>query len=179
MMLGTYAIRNRVQEAGAIKRGSGMGAPATTRVSDADIYRALRTDLTRFATVLVGPHDAPDVLSTVILRVLKKRKLADLEDPRAYLFKAILNEARSHLRNRSRKMSLLNENSGPAVWQPSVHPDVVAAVTALPARQRAATFLVYWGGYSTGEAAQLMGVSRGTVGRYLHLARNRIEGALS
>jgi DNA-directed RNA polymerase specialized sigma24 family protein len=44
---------------------------------------------------LVGPDQAPDVVSTVVLRVLKRRHLSDLENPRAYLFRSVLNEARS------------------------------------------------------------------------------------
>jgi len=50
-------------------------------------------------------------------------------------------------------------------------------IDILPPRQRAAAFLVYWQGCSAPEAAELMGCRPATVRRYLHLARNKLEGA--
>jgi RNA polymerase sigma-70 factor (ECF subfamily) len=55
----------------------------------------------------------------------------------------------------------------------------VAAVAALPARQRAAVFLRYWEDLSVDEVAQHMGTRPGTVKRYLHLARRSLKGRLS
>ena len=57
----------------------------------------------------------------------------------------------------------------PRFWLPSF---------ALPARQRAATYLVYWEGRSIAEASTLMGIRPGTVKRYLHLARRTLKGVL-
>lgn len=67
---------------------------------DAEIYEKHAGDLVRYATVLVGPDQAPDVVSTVVLRVLKRRNLSDLDNPRAYLFRSVLNESRSWARKR-------------------------------------------------------------------------------
>jgi RNA polymerase sigma-70 factor (ECF subfamily) len=57
-------------------------------------------------------------------------------------------------------------------------PEVLEAVLALPLGQRAATFLVYWADLSVAGTAELMGVRPGTVKRYLHLARAKLEGVL-
>lgn len=57
-------------------------------LSDETIYTKHKDDLIRYATALVGPSDAEDVLSTVVLRVLERRSLSDLDDARAYLFRA-------------------------------------------------------------------------------------------
>lgn len=57
-------------------------------------------------------------------------------------------------------------------------PEVLAAVLALPVRQKAATYLVYWEGLSVQETARLMGIRPGTVKRYLYLARRVLKGAL-
>jgi DNA-directed RNA polymerase specialized sigma24 family protein len=45
--------------------------------------------------------------------------------------------------------------------------------------QRAATYFVYWGDMSVATAAEMMGVRPGTVKRYLHLARTKLEGVLN
>ncbi|MCP4087422.1 MAG: sigma-70 family RNA polymerase sigma factor [Actinomycetia bacterium] len=61
-------------------------------MDDEDIYRKNRDDLIRHATVLVGPADAADVVSTVVLRVLARQRLGDLDEPRPYLFRPVLND---------------------------------------------------------------------------------------
>lgn len=143
--------------------------------SDAEIYQKHRDDLIKYATALVGPDDAADVVSTVVLRVLARGSLADLREPRPYLFRAVLNEARSTLRRRRPVWS--TPPTGDA--ELDIRPEVVRAVINLPARQRAATYLVYWESLSIAEAAELMGAQPGTVKRYLHLARNRLRGTLN
>jgi hypothetical protein len=42
--------------------------------------------LTQFATSLVGPSEAPDVVSIVILRCITRRRWHAIENQRAYLF---------------------------------------------------------------------------------------------
>lgn len=142
--------------------------------SDGQIYRKHRDDLIRFATSLVGPDRAEDVLSTVVLRILRKRSLADLDEARPYLFKAVLNESRRALRWSSRV-----ELADPAAVVNSPDLDVLDAVLHLPVRQRAAVYLVYWADMSMADAGRHMGVSPGTVKRYLHLARGSLKGALT
>lgn len=144
-------------------------------LSDAAIYRRHRDDLVRYASALVGREEAPDVLSTVVVRILNRRKLTDLEDPRAYLFRAVLNESRS-LHRRQQPVQLPADVADPQNGAP--RPEVIDAVRRLPPQQRAATFLVYWMGCSIAETAELMGARPGTVSRYLHLARNRLRSCL-
>lgn len=146
---------------------------STVPFEDDEIYRKHRTDLIHYASSLVGPDRAEDVLSTVMVKVLDGGGLARLDDPRPYLFRAVLNQARSVLR-RSRKPAL--PPSAVEMAQPDV--DLLDAVNRLPARQRAAIYLVYWEGLTIHEASDLMGLSDGTVKRYLHLARRRLKGAL-
>lgn len=145
-------------------------------VDDEQIFRKNRDDLIRYAAVLVGPTAGEDVVSTVVLRVLARRRLGDLDDARAYLFRAVLNECKTRL-SRTRTQPLGNvELTEPSVDEP--RPEVFEAVMGLPAQQRAATYLVYWAGMSTLEAAELMGLRPGTVSRYLHLARHTLKGVL-
>ncbi len=144
-------------------------------MDDESIYRTNRDDLVRYATVLVGSTSAEDVVSTVVLRTLARRRLIDLDDARAYLFRAVLNESRTRLSRRRIPLSL-DDVADARVVDPQ--PEVLAAVMALPAQQRAATYLVYWQGMSIAETAALIGVRPGTAKRYLHLARRALEGVL-
>ena len=144
-------------------------------MDDETIYRENREDLIRYAAVLVGPTSAEDAISTVVLRVLARRRLVDLRDARPYLFRAVLNECRTRLDRDRNHSALANVD----VSQPvNPQPEVLAAVLALPVRQRAATYLVYWAGMSVAETARLMGIRPGTVKRYLYLARRVLKGAL-
>lgn len=143
---------------------------------DEAIYTKLKDDLIRYATAVVGPNHADDVLSTVMVRVLRRRSLSSLDDPRAYLFRAVLNESRGVLRRKP-----LNPLPAPEFSDGIPEPDwgVVAAVAGLPARQRAAVFLRYWEDLTVEDIAVLIGTRPGTVKRYLHLARRKLKGALS
>lgn len=144
-------------------------------MDDADIWLKCKDDLVRYAAVLIGPSDAEDVVSTVFLRVLDRRRLDDLEDARRYLFRAVLNECRTRGARRSWTLGGVDLPIPP----PSdPQPEVLEAVLSLPLRQRAATFLIYWADLTVAEAAQMMGTRPGTVKRYLHLARRKLKGVL-
>ena len=142
---------------------------------DAEVYEQVRTDLIRYASVLVGPDSTADVVSTVVVKVLARRSLADLEEPRPYLFRAVLNEARGLSRRRVAYPLLGRDESSE---EPNLYPEVMEAVSGLPVQQRAATYLVYWLACSIGDAAGLMNVSDGTVKRYLFLARRSLRRVL-
>jgi RNA polymerase sigma-70 factor (ECF subfamily) len=145
-------------------------------VTDEEIYRKNKDDLIRYASVLVGPSEAEDVVSTVVLRILRRRPLDDLEEARAYLFRAVLNESRTRL-SRRRTVSRIDDYHATPVSDP--RPEVLEAVIGLPVRQRAATFLVYWSDLTVAEAARLMGTGPGTVKRYLYLAKRTLRGVLN
>lgn len=143
---------------------------------DETIYRKHSADLIRYAAVLVGPDRAEDVLSTVMVRILCRRSLSSLDEPRAYLFRSVLNESRGMLRQR-RSLPIAPKKTTLVLSEPDW--DVVQAVAELPARQRAAVFLRYWEDMSVVEVADLMGIRAGTIKRYLHLARRSLKGTLS
>ena len=148
-------------------------------INDRDIYEAIAPGLMRFATALVGPDDAADVVSAVVVRVLGKRALSSLEKPEAYLMQAVMNEARQTYRGRARQhRAMVRVGPGPNARDAAdvARTDLTDAVMALPPQQRAAAYLVYWCDYTSAEAAELMGWSDGTVRRYLHLVRNKLGG---
>lgn len=152
--------------------------------ADREIYEKHAADLIRYATVLVGPDEAPDVVSSVVLRVLGQGSLDDFDDPRAYLFRSVTNECRSWRRQRNARHLALGrffERDGSEALDTTVADRVSAAeaVWRLPPRLRSAAYLVYWLDLSIGEAARVLGLSSGTVKRYVHEARERLREQLS
>lgn len=134
----------------------------------------------RYATALVGPDAADDVVSSVVTRVIEKRGgLGALREPKPYLMRSVLNEVRN--RHRSTKQRATHPVGVPEIAvgsDPGGVTDIVDAIERLPVRQRAAAYLVFHQGHSPTEAARLMGCRPGTVRRYLHLARAKLREAL-
>jgi len=83
-----------------VDRETTQAPKATEDVADA--YRQHRIALIRFATVLVGPDDAHDVVSAAVVRVLGSAPTS-LSHPRAYLYQAVANQARNFKRGRSQE----------------------------------------------------------------------------
>lgn len=140
-----------------------------------ELYLKLRSDLLRYATSLVGSSQAEDVVSTVVLRTIRRQPLNDLEKPFAYLMKGVLNEARSIWR-RNAPVSLDGIDVGRL---PDEVVETLDAVWQLPVRQRAAVYLFYWEDRPVDEIAELMGISPGAVKRYLHNSRRRLKDQLT
>jgi RNA polymerase sigma-70 factor (ECF subfamily) len=144
------------------------------REDDGALFGKLRPELIRYANALVGPSEGEDVVMTVVGRTLRRVRLSELENPKGYLLKAVLNEARG----RGRRVStvqlgdVLTEGADPGMAE------VVDVLMALPTRQRAAVYLYYWEGLAVSDIAEAMSVGPGTVKRYLHLARKKLKEVL-
>jgi RNA polymerase sigma-70 factor (ECF subfamily) len=141
---------------------------------NAEVYLKHRDDLHRYATSLVGSSRAEDVVSTVVLRAMRRRPLSQIENPFAYLMKAVLNEARSVWR-RTTHVAIEEMELGQVPYEVV---ETLDAVLKLPVRQRAAVYLFYWEDRPIVEIAELMGIGPGTVKRYLHNARKRLKEQL-
>lgn len=72
--------------------------------ADAELFDKHAGELTRFATGIVGPSDAPDVVSGAFLRSLVSRGWPAVTNHRAYLFRAVLNEALAMRRTAARRV---------------------------------------------------------------------------
>lgn len=150
--------------------------------SDREIYLAIRHEVLRFAVTLAGTKDAEDVVSNVITRLLASgRSLGDLENPKAYVMQAVMNESKSLARKKARTGEELELGIGLVASVDGDHDsriDMLRAVSRLPLRQRATIFLAYWAGYNSPEIARLLGIRPGTARRYLHMARTRLRKEL-
>lgn len=162
--------------------GVAVGAEAPRQVlPDADeaTYVSLAPELIRFATGLVGPADAADVLSTAMVKALAAPAWASVQNRRAYLYRSVYNAAQTHLRRRYLRRDRESRTGLAAQWEmPDVHPEVRAAVVDLSLRQRAVIVLTYWADLTPASIAEQLGISEGSVRRHLARARARLKEAL-
>jgi RNA polymerase sigma factor (sigma-70 family) len=155
---------------------------ATGVMDNEAVYRNYSEELTRYATGLVGPFDAPDVVTDACLKAFETRSWSEVVDRRAYLYRTVLTVANDHhrrtLSRRLREMKTAIREDLPD-HAASVDVEVLDAVARLSVQQRAAVFLTYWEDLSPETVAQRMGVSPGTVKRHLARARKRLGELLS
>lgn len=155
---------------------------ATGVMNDEQVYRSYCDELTRYATGLVGPFDAPDVVTDACLKAFGTRTWPDVIDRRAYLYRTVLSVANDHHRStlsrrlREMKTAVRDEVPDPAL---SLDIEVLDAVDRLSVKQRAAVYLTYWEDLPPDLVAERMGVSIGTVKRHLDRARKRLGELLS
>jgi len=151
----------------------------TTPTTAESLWRLHAAELLRFATMLVGPSDAGDVVSEAMLRSERFVVSGVVDSPRAYLFRAVANHARDLRRARSRRWARDLAGVGPVhVDVPDTFIDVRRAVARLSVAQRAAIFLAYWHDMTERDIAEMLGVSPGTVHRNLRVARDHLRKAL-
>ena len=146
---------------------------------DAEVYGKHAEALVRFATVLAGPHEAADLVHSAVCRVLASPAWRKADNKPAYLFTAVLNEARATGRAQGRRRRREASAAAPDLFEPPLpDPEVVAAVAALSMRQRAVTYLTYWEDLDVASVARNLGMSDGSVRRHLARARSRLRRTL-
>ncbi len=147
--------------------------------SDAETYERFAPELIRFATGLVGPSDAADVLSSAMMRAMSSPAWSTVANRRAYLYRVVCNEASSLVRrNRQRSEREVRAVLRDEVSMPAIDPEVRAAVDALSVRQRSVVLLTYWADLDPAGIALLLGISEGSVRRHLARARERLRRVL-
>lgn len=155
---------------------------ATGVMDNESVFRNYSEELTRYATGLVGPFDAPDVVTDACLKAFETRNWPEVVDRRAYLYRTVLTVAHDHHRRTlSRRVRELKSAGPDQIPDPAAAIDVAVldAVARLSVQQRAAVFLTYWEDLSPEAVADRMGVSVGSVKRHLARARKRLGEILS
>jgi RNA polymerase sigma factor (sigma-70 family) len=146
---------------------------------NAEIYGKHADDLVRFATGLVGPADAADVVADAVVRALSSRAWAGVQNHRAYLTRAVLNEARMHHRSTLRRRAREALAAGDGVtYDTAPRPDVLKQVARLSLRQRAVVVLTYWDDLDQRAVADRLGISAGSVRRHLARAHAKLRRLL-
>lgn len=146
---------------------------------DARLFAELYHPLRRFAAV-VGPIelDPDDLLQEAVVRVLRRGRLSELEEPGAYLRKTILNLASNHRRSfavRRKALERLRAEVRPAS---DVYPSDLVDLMRLAPQERAVLFLSTVEGYRYAEIAQMLGCSEVAARKRAMKARRRLRVAL-
>ncbi len=145
-----------------------------------DAYRKWSADLGRYATVLVGPTDAADVVADAVVGVLRSGGWDEVLNQRAYLYKAVLNAALMRERSSSRRAAREERvTSGIADYELDTDIEAREWLGSLSPQQRAAIHLAYWEDLPIADIAQILGVREGTVRRHLARARAKLRKVIS
>jgi RNA polymerase sigma-70 factor (ECF subfamily) len=147
-------------------------------LSDAETYEKYAGELVRFATGLVGPDDAADVVADAFVRVLGSASWRDVDKQRAYLYRAVLNEVRMRHRSTMRRLAREVRAFTRLPEDVEVRAEVLDAMSVLSTQQRATVILTYWEDLTPGEVAERLGVSEGSVRRHLARGRSKLRGVL-
>jgi len=143
---------------------------------DEELYRKHADELIRFATTLVGPSAAHDVVAGAVVKAMTAASWPTVSEPRAYLFRSVLNEARGVCRSDQRR-GLREARTAPAerFESSSISLEVRDALARLSLRQRSVLYLAYWLDLSVDEIAATLQLSRRTTERELTAARHELE----
>ena len=139
---------------------------------DAD-YEALFVDLTRLCQALGAGAGAEDLAQDAL--VFGRAHLRELRDPAK--LRPWLRRIAARSVGRARDDQRRDRSEAAFEFLPidrDLGIDAAAAITRLPARERLSVALVYGLGYEQHEAADVLGIARGTVAALLWRARRRL-----
>ncbi len=136
-------------------------------------------------------QDAEDVLQTVFLRLLRRRKVDLAPSPKSYLHRAAVNASLDLLRSRTRARSLPLDDFDNTLREesPLLDPDrrqedremrrqLRQAILTLSEKSAEIFCLRFLEGYGNREIATMLGMSQTAVGVALHRARNQVKKEL-
>ena len=142
-----------------------------------DFYRSELDRQVRRAYLLTGSAElADDIVHDAMVGMY--RRWSEIDQPAAYLNRAVLNGCRDAGRRAARQRRLIgriSERPGETA-APDVLDDVLAG---LPFQQRAAVVLRYYESRTTAEIAQVLGCAPGSVGPWIDRALSAMRKALA
>lgn len=151
-----------------------------------EIYKANYQQLVRLAVMLVHDvHTGEEVVQDSFEAMhLAWKRLRDTEKALAYLRQAIVNRSRSVLRHRkvvethAPKPAPDMQSAEQAALTIIERSAVASALRALPARQREAVVLRYYGDFAEADIAKAMGISKGAVKSHMARAMTALKSIL-
>jgi RNA polymerase sigma-70 factor (ECF subfamily) len=147
---------------------------------DEEIYRKHADDLVRFATGVVGPFDAQDVVTDAWLKATHTKAWPTVTNHKAYLYRTVLNTARNSYRGTLRRRLREQRAADSDIAYPvETDVDVLDALDHLSERQRAVTVLAYWESMTTTEISEALDISPGSVKRHLGRAKTTLKKILT
>jgi RNA polymerase sigma-70 factor (sigma-E family) len=159
---------------------------ATSTDELVDLYRAHYRSLVRLAALLLDDRAASEEVVQDAFVKLHQRwdRVVDPAKRVAYLRSIVLNGARSRGRRRETRSRLKlvpavdAESAEAAAIRAEEHREVLAALRALPARQRDCVVLRYYLDPSEAAIAETLGISAGSVKTHTHRGMSALERAL-
>ena len=152
----------------------------------AEVFAAHHAEALRLAFLLCGdPHRAEDVTADAFVKLYRRWSRGGIDNPRAYLRRTVVNEVNSKFRRLALERREASKLSGDdrgvlAADDRLADSDAVArALAALPRRQRTAVVLRYYADLPEREAAEVMGVSVGTVKSSVFRGLEKMKAVLS
>ena len=151
-----------------------------TAVADpSEVYRRHADELVRYATALVGPAEAPDVVVDAVVTAFRSPAWPKVENQRAYLYRAVLNRSVSVRRSDARRAAREERFAGgDSVVSSESSVDAQRALAGLSPQQRAVVYLTYWEDLTPAQISALLDVSEGTVRKQLARAREQLRRIL-
>jgi RNA polymerase sigma factor (sigma-70 family) len=142
-----------------------------------DVERLFRKDGVRLWRALVaftGDREiASDAVAEAFAQVLGRGD--EVRAPERWVWRAAFKIARGDMKERGRHQALATDQSYEMSDPPG---DLLKALARLSPKQRAATILHFYAGYSTKEVAEILGSSAATVRVHLSQGRKRLRALL-
>jgi RNA polymerase sigma factor (sigma-70 family) len=146
--------------------------------TEAELFARLYPSLRRFAAV-AGPSDLDpdDLVQEAVAAALRLRPLTELDDPLAYLRRAMLNLARNRRRGLARSRRTLARVRPEAAAHPEYASDL-ADLDRLAPVARAVLYLVEVEGWTFAAAATQVGLTEPAARATASRARRRLRSAI-
>lgn len=169
---------------GGCQVGSNQNTATARDAEFAAFVLSAQRRLQRAAFLVCGDwHRAEDIVQTALAQVYARWEQIRREDgPEGYAHRAVVNAAIDERRRpwrRERATDVLPERAAPAD-EDGITPVVLAALAALPRRQRAVVVLRYVEDLDVEQTAAMLGISTGTVksqaAKGLTSLRTRLNG---
>lgn len=130
-------------------------------------------------------EDAEDVVQTVFLRLLRREMPPDLKkNPKAYLYRAAVNQSLNIIRSRRRRPTTDLENveistdAATPNQAEAIHRQLYEAIGELNPKHAEILILRYVHDFSDADIAKLLGTSRGTIAVSLYRSRAQLKKLL-
>lgn len=159
-----------------------LRSPITVSADFAEVFAAHHPEALRIAYLLCGDRDrAEDAVAEAFVKVYRRWHKGDIDQPRAYIRRAVVNEVNSRFRRLALERREAAKRRGDDRGQRSTedqaadHDEMFRALQRLPERQRTAIVLRYYNDLSEAETAEVMAVSTGTVKSSVSRGLNRLR----
>ena len=164
-----------------------MTAVATMDTGDfAQVYAAHHAEALRLAYLLCGNRErAEDAVAEAFVRVYRQMGRSDIQHPRAYVRRAVVNEVNSRFRRLALERREASKRTGDdrgargADEALADTDEMFAALRQLSDRQRTVVVLRFYEDLSEKAIAEAMGISIGTVKSTLSRGMDKLRSLLA